>query len=273
MTQSWQYPVEPKYVQCSTELLMDEDHDKPIAMGTKFRFSDALACPRKMVFNALGVEVTEPIDAPGVHVTNLGTILHEQVQAGIKAKYPDAEFELKGQVGPTSGSCDGVVTEKDGTRVLLELKTKGGFAFKKAIGVNGYKRKGPEGPAPSAIVQAGLNARAHNCSVVVIMYMATEGVSKNAARVLGLSDNDRFLAEWRLEETEWGPMVDAELVRLEFLERAVKSKYIPQGEMFDDAKWEWVNVAPKDSYEPWVCTYCSFRTACVNYEAGLEVLP
>lgn len=277
MTESWQYPVsDPLFVDLWTRGLAEENRDKPTALGTPFRFSDALNCGRRMTFDALGVDKSDPIDPAGIHVTTLGTWIHEQVQTAIGKKYPGAEFELASGNDLISGSCDGVTLvggyEGKG-KMLLELKTTGGFGFDKAVGLNrkAYAQKSPEGPRPSAIAQAGLNAIFHECETVVIMYIAMEAVSKGLASKIGFSMYDRFTAEWHIPRDVWEPLALAELARIQVL--ADNLPEIPDGMAFDDKKWDWVPISPNDARRHWSCDYCPHLTTCIAHEAGIDILP
>jgi hypothetical protein len=281
---SWKQPVrEVLFTDSWARELQLVDHDKPTAMGTPFRYSGALNCSRRMIFDALKIEKTDPIDPAGLHVTTMGTYIHEQVQAAIGRRYPGARFEVKSQLGTTSGSADGVVDEDTITAVipwggnscLYELKSVGGFAFDKAVGLNrkAYKATNPEGPRPSAVVQAGLNALANNCETVVIGYIGMESVSKGLAEKLDLGPFERFLAEWHIPREVWAPMAEAELRRISRLTDWLYEKEIPEGDAFDDKKYEWMPVSPNDARQHWTCTYCPHLTTCFAHEAGIDVLP
>lgn len=277
MTQSWMQPVaEPLFVHLWTEELAAKDHSKPTALGTRFRYSSALNCSRRLVFDALEVPQSDPIDPAGIHVTTMGTIIHEKVQEAIGRKYPGAKFEVVSGNEIVSGSADGVamVGGSYPEKMLLELKTVGGFAFNKAIGVSGYKRTAPEGPRPSAIVQAGLNALHNDCQTVVVMYIAMEALSKQRAETLGFSMYDRFTAEWHIPEDVWRPLAEAEMRRLEFLAGYADERLVPPGSYFDDKKFEWeFGISPNDNRPKWTCSYCPHLTTCKAHEEGVDVLP
>lgn len=273
---TWKQPVsDPLFVDVWSRELFEEDHDKPTALGTPFRFSDALNCSRRMVFDALGVEKSDPIDPAGIHVTTIGTILHEKVQDAIGRKYPDAKFEVVSGSELISGSADGVCLV-DGHGLLLELKTVGQYPFHKAIGMSGMgyraKRVSPEGPRVSAIAQAGLNALHNGCDTVVVMYIALEAISKNVAERLGFSMYERFTAEWEIPMEVWKPLALDEMRRVSFLNELAQDGQLPSGDYFDDQKWEWESISPEDQRPKWVCDYCPHRTTCVAHENGIEVL-
>lgn len=270
---TWKYPGTPRFVQAWTTELLAEDHDKPIAANTLFRHSSSLACSRRQVFSALGVEATEPFDAAATHVTTLGTLIHERVQDAIGRLWPSAKFEVVSTVGHTSGSADAVIELPD-RRVLFELKTVGAFAFDRAIGLSrkGYKRVPPHGPRSSAICQAGINAIGHDCNEVVVAYLAMEAVSKQLADKVGLGQLDRIMAEWVIPVDVWRPMAIAELDRLDKLAGYVERREIPEGDAYDEDKDEWVPISPLQQRRHWSCDYCPFTSACIAHESGVEVV-
>ena len=99
MTEHWMYPVsQPILTTLWTEGLMEKDHDKPTAMGTAFRYSNAMNCSRRLVLDALGVTPSDPMDPAGIHVTTIGTWIHEQMQAAAEERFPGAQFEVKSSI-------------------------------------------------------------------------------------------------------------------------------------------------------------------------------
>ena len=278
---SWQYPVnEMVLTDVWSRQLADEDHSKPTACGTKFRYSAALNCSRKLVFDALGVPESDPIDPAGVHVTTIGTWLHTQMQDAVAKKYPGSQFEIKSQVGVTSGSSDGVIGESvivhwDGGDISWEIKSVSNYPFHKAIGLQGMgykaKRVSPAGPDIKHVVQAGLNALGNGCDTVVISYIAKEAISKPVAERIGFSMYERFCAEWHVGKEVWLPLVEAEVARLDMLNGFADLGYIPQGDAYDDDGW--VEITPTSTRPHYTCGYCSHRTTCIAYEAGIDIRP
>ena len=276
MTDHWAYPVSsPLFSDLWIRQIEKQDHRKPTALGTPFRFSDALKCPRALAFTAMGVDESDPIDAAGLHVTTIGTWLHEKVQEAIGKKYPGAKFELASGNDSISGSCDGLVNPGgfEGGLMLLEIKSVSNFPFNKAIGVQGMgyraKRVSPEGPSRSHLVQTALNAYFHDAETCVLIYVAKEAMSANVADRLGFSTYDRFLAEWHIPRDVWLPLAVEELARVE--EIKLRLPEIPNGLGWDDKKG-WVSTSPHDSSPHYACGFCNFRTTCAAYEAGVDVL-
>jgi hypothetical protein len=152
---------QPRFI----SVLVDEwadarDDDKPTANGTPFRHSDAGKCARAISYTAAGIPRSDPMDITGVWNTSLGSLIHEQWQEALQARWPDAEVEVTcATVGADgSGHIDAVIHmlpvdvlgTPDPSRaytIAYELKTVGGFGFKAAVGA---ARKGtpPRGRRP-----------------------------------------------------------------------------------------------------------------------------
>lgn len=286
MTEHWQHPVtQPLLTTLWTERLMEDNRDKPTAMGTAFRYSNAMNCSRRITLDALGARPSDPIDPAGIHVTTIGTWIHEQMQAAVGAKYPGATFEVKSSVKDVvSGSADGVLDISSvivtwaGGKISWEIKSIGGFGFKKAVGMagRGYKRGSPEGPRIGAIVQAALNAAGNDCDTVIVSYISLEAISKQAAQVVGFGEFDRFTAEWHIPRDIWEPLAEAEVARIAYLdEHYVKPSLagdivLPPGDAYEG---EWERISPNDARRHWSCEYCPHLSTCLGVEAGALDLP
>jgi hypothetical protein len=264
----WKSPIEPTFTHLFVRKWMLENAErgrKPQAFDTPFRYSDAGKCARAMAYSALGYE-GEPFDAPSTFVTNLGTMIHEVVQAAIADDYPDAQFEVASEVFVASGHSDGIIPETALGTVQYELKTMGGTAYKKSIGFTNRGMKDPQGPRYSAVLQAAINAKANNCDTVVIGHIALEAISRQAARRLGISEAHRFIAEWVIPKSVWEPLADAELARQALVLDDINNGYLPIPIAIDDNGSE-VNLDPtNDRY--WQCAYCSYADRCLNDGPG-----
>lgn len=256
--------------------------NKPIALGTPFRYSDAAACARRLAYSITGVE-REPIDAAGLAVMRIGTIVHEDVQAAWQEVFGDTiEMEVPTSVaGITSGSCDGRITYSDpvgGDYVtILELKTKGGFGYKLAIGARGNA----QGPSTPNIVQLALNVVGHDADEGVLIMQATEAISKGTR---GFDDDDptRFVAEWTFTREELQPYADREVERLSLIKKMVDDGTpvprhvpyeMPPGARITDVKSaSWVlerDGEVIDTGSLWggkYCNYCPFQQHCSEVE-------
>lgn len=84
-------------------------------------------------------------------------------------------------------------------RILFELKTKGGFGFKKAVG----ERGNAEGPALNARWQVSLNALGAECDEVRVGMLAMESISVGMAHKAKINETGRFSGEWRFNREEF----------------------------------------------------------------------
>lgn len=290
MPESWQFPtMQPLFTDALAQELVDAAKTadrKAKAFATRVRFSDSGRCSRQIAYDDLGV-IPELWDAASLHVANTGTVYHELLQGAIQRRFAGAEIEVKGIVPEAniSGHCDAivdaasmtaVVPEWEGGACLYELKTKGSYQFDKAVGImrKSFKRGDPKGPGLEVVLQAGMNARAHNCETLVIGYVCFENFSVNLAEKVGLRQMDRFLAEWHVPKDIWGPLVDREIARLSEVLDTVDHNYLPEREVYDENTWgELTTIAPEDSRPPWQCAYCSYRNQCETDGPGIVEIP
>lgn len=290
MPESWQFPVnQPIFTDALAQELVDKAKTadrKAKAFDTRLRFSDSGRCSRQLAYDDLGV-IPEVWDAASLHVAHIGSVYHELLQGAIQRRFPHCQIEVKGRVPEcdNSGHCDAladetvlmvVVTDWKGGKTLYELKTKGSYQFDKAVGVmrKSFKRGDPKGPGLEVILQAGMNAKAHNCETVVIGYVCFENFSVGLAEKVGLRQMDRFLAEWHLPKEIWQPLVDREIARLNEVLESVDLGYLPEREVYDEKTWgELTTIAPEDSRPAWNCQYCSYRVQCEDDGPGTVEIP
>lgn len=283
-------------------VLVDEwadarDDDKATAMGTPFRHSDAGKCARAISYTAAGIPRSDPMDITGVWNTSLGSLIHEQWQEALLARWPEAEIEVTcSMVGADgSGHIDAVIRiapedgggyERPAWVIAYELKTVGGFGFKAAVGA---ARKGTpaEGPKAAHLLQAALNGRAVDADEVIVGYLAKECISANVARRFGITDDvGRFAAEWTLTREQYEPLADLEAERIDGILGLVadgrlaarKSPEMPVGAEVDDPQTgAWVQYVTTDDGElvlsdtgsTWECApYCGFHTLCAQTTTG-----
>jgi hypothetical protein len=267
--------AEPIFTHVLVAALREErlaEGPKAQAFETHFRHSDAGKCSRHLALKLAGVCESNPFDLASDWVTSLGTLLHEQWQEALLAKYPDAQVEVKVRNGDlSSGHIDLLVTI-NGKTFCYELKTRNGYAFSKAVGV--VKTRGgalvhPAGPSSSHVIQASLNALGCNADYAVIGYLALESISIQVAANLGLGVLDRILAEWVIPRDVYEGIAHTELERLEAIRYAVQDQAtIPMGVGIGD-DYEAVALDPNSKFRPWQCTYCSHLDIC----KGLDRMP
>ena len=241
---------------------------KPQAFDTPFRYSDAGSCGRKLAYNNLGYE-GEPFDAPATLVTWIGPMIHGEVQEAAALRWGRLwEEEGKSELpGITSGHFDGIKIESsDGTRILYELKTMNGTAFKKSIGFTNKGLGNPQGPRRSAVIQAALNALANDCDEIIIGHISLEAISKQAAARMGISELGRIMAEWRIPKEVWEPLAYEELGRLTEVLDDINIDVLPERQAVDD-DGNLVTLDP-ESTRWWQCAYCPYRDQCVQDGPG-----
>lgn len=276
--------AEPRFIGVLAEKWRsaDEDEgDKPTALGTPFRHSDAGKCARYLSYVAAGIPASDPMDLSGYWNTRLGTLIHEAWQEALTERWPEAEIEPKvATVGADgSGHLDAII--RDGDRVIAyELKTIGGYGYKAAVGA--ARRGTPaEGPKEEHVLQAAINGLAVDADEVVIGYLAKESLSVTVAQRFGCSELERFCAEWTIPRAVYEPLardeaarVAAVLARVERGELAPRRRpSMPKGaEIVEPSTGAWTLVVDGqtiDTGSEWFCGYCSRQTLCQTTEPGI----
>lgn len=283
---------DPRFIGVLVEAWAEANDDaKPTAHGTPFRHSDAGKCARALSYAALGIAKSDPMDLTGVFNVTLGTKLHDEWQAALLARYPDAEIEVKVRtVGADgSGHIDAVIRQSQGVEpagdtakvIAYELKTVGGFAFKAAVGA---ARKGTpaEGPKAAHLYQAALNGKAVDADEVVVGYLAKEAISVSAGARFGIVDPiQRISAEWTLTRDQYEPIAEMETTRvaavLELVERGEVAprrgvEMPPRAEVTEPTSGAWLakdaDGTLVETGSTWECGYCSWRTLCAGTLPG-----
>lgn len=270
--------------------------DKPHAVeGSTFRHSWAGGCSREIGYNIFQVPRSNELSVADHWRFGTGTIIHERWQDVIKTVWPEAEIELKVQIEEidSSGHIDAVIRDTKESNppfvTCLELKTIGGFGFKKSIGARGSA----EGPRYSSILQCALNAYAVDADEMVIVYLALENLSPRELKKIGVEEWRRFAAEWTWSRDEYRPLALAEIERLGQIKtlveagalpaRSIPDPELPPGSLITDPSrglWELrghidgVEVGQDsivlEAGSTWHCAYCSHQDRCAaDLEAGL----
>lgn len=293
----------PRFIQCLVEDWAEtHEFDKPTALGTPFRHSDAGKCARALGYSAAGIPASDPMDLSGVWNVGIGQRFHDYWQevlpdwvldrvADLFPDRPVDHVDVKCEPKVATVGADGsghidaviVVTFMDGSTytVAYELKTIGGYGYKAAVGA---ARKGTpaEGPKADHILQAALNGLAVDADEIVIGYLAKEAVSVNVAARFGLEVLERFCCEWTIPRSVFEPMAREEAVRvarvLELVEegslapRRTPSEMPKGAEVVDPATGAWTHVVDGETVEAgsfWGCGYCKYQTFCATTEPGL----
>lgn len=274
----------PRFVGVLVDQWAEENYlagDKPTANGTPFRHSDAGKCARAISYTAAGIPKSDPMDITGVWNTRLGSLIHDEWQAALQARWPGAEVEVTcSMVGADgSGHIDAVIRDA-GATIAYELKTVGGRKFKGAVGAL-HKGTPAEGPDTGHLLQAAVNGRAVDADEVIVGYLAKECISKNEAKRFGISDDvGRFAAEWTFTREQYEPLADLEAERVDGILALVADGKLaarklpdmpPGAEVTDPSSGEWVQRIDGEVAEvgsTFWCAYCPFQTVCSTTEAG-----
>lgn len=253
-----------------------EAGQKERAFKTAFRHSDAGGCARKLAYAMVEVEQSNPPDIAGEWVMWLGTLLHEKLQEALHDRFGSSceiEVRIRHQ-DLSSGHIDAVIDRVPGFgRIAYELKTKGGYGFDKAMGVNrkAYSTSYPEGPGASAKIQGALNATAVEADWLMIGVIGLEAVSKQLASRIGIGDLSRIMGEWHYNRATFAPWAENELKRMSEIAALVDADVLPSGSAIGD-EFQTEQLNPGDSRPSWRCTYCSYLDRCVSDGPGLAAI-
>jgi hypothetical protein len=248
--------------------------ERPMSAPTALRHSWAGKCARELALHLAGYP-PDPMDLSGVHNVNVGKVLHELWGEHMAAAFPDAEVLLEVDCRidglDASGHADALVIYA-GRRIVVELKSIGGYGFKSSIGAG----RGPaEGPKREAVLQGALNGLALDADEVVVAYLAKECLSVNeAARQKVTSQEARFVAEWTFTRERYEPLARAEAKRLQrivdlYREGVLAPTQIPSlpagSRIVNPAKGMWETRQDGrvlDLGTSWHCDYCPLRKPC-----------
>jgi hypothetical protein len=238
-------------------------------------------CDRQLYYALSDTPESEPLTPASAWTMGLGTMVHDHLQRVIQEMWPNAECEptidLRPLGIPGSGHADIVVTESDGSKTLIEVKTTGGFSFK--MMATSFKGA-PEGPRYSYLLQAAMMAKAVGADRFVIALLSLEPVSPQLADTYASSEAGRFAAEWHYETADFDDDIRREAQRVDTLLKHVGTKVLPPRKLLDPeypagaqvtaplaARAPWVvygeakdTVVDSGSY--WGCAYCPWRTQC-----------
>lgn len=263
----YRIPVEPRYGHLFLEEMAAQREElgpKPKAYDTPFRYSDAGKCSRALAYGVLGYEA-EPMDLAGLLVTSLGSDLHEKIQNSI-SNYYESSFEVPSRFGFASGSADGVIYDED-FKVLIEIKSMNGTAYKGSVGVSTKGVGTPKGPRASALIQGAMNAVANDCHILRIIHVGTEAISKGLAERTGVDEVGRVIAEFDVPREVFEPWADYEVIRHGRILDDLNEQILPDRIAIDDDMRE-IALSPEGSRMAWQCQYCSYTSACIQDGPG-----
>ena len=268
-----------------------ENNEAPSMPDDKsWRGSMAGSCARQVAYRLSDTEASDPIDLAGFWNMGLGSMIHNELEQAIHDwadSQPNVEViaEHEMELGERGyGHADTLVIMDipwvGKVKVLFELKTVGGFGYKNMIGLN--KNKYAEGPKWSAFVQGAMYASAVDADLLVIGYLAREGVSKNMAKNYSKSEIERMGAEWHYTKEQYMVVAAEEIERLDGIAAAGAegrtpaeiparfSKSDPEipfpAEVTHPEKGAWRLYAKDGSLvnagTTWMCNYCQFQQQC-----------
>lgn len=264
-----------------------EIHDRDLSLAIPdagpYRASYAgVRCNRALYYKLGGTEVSNPLGLADYWRFALGHTVHEMLQEIAAELFPGAEVEPNIDLNPAGvpGSAHvDLIIQHEGKKLVVEIKSTGGFKFKAAA----TSFRGPaEGPSNGHVIQAGLSAEAVGADGVIIAYLSLENVSANLAKAYSTGDEGRFAAEWHYSTEELKPLLDTERKRVKDVLSAVNnpdSRVVPRhiiepdipagAEITDPESGMWVKVVPGEraveaTGDTWHCAYCNFRDLCIK---------
>ena len=246
------------------------DGDKPHAVeGTRFRASMAGNCLRQLGYYAIGAEVSDPPTPADLYRMNVGTMLHEILQA---VAFEGAQMEVPFEIPAISLSGSADVWYPD-SKTVIEVKSAGGFPFKK-IGVFNIA----EGPKDNHLRQVALAAHALGAETIVVLYIGLETVNRGDMEKYGLTDQQRWLAEYVYSYEDLKPLALKEIGRISAATAVLDAGSLPERHMPDMPDGATINKPKPNSGKPtwtvvedgvvtdtgthWACDYCRYQTLC-----------
>lgn len=258
----------------------DDNLPTAIPAAGPFRASWAGNCSRQIAYILTGATETEPKSVADYWRLDLGTAIHERVQASIPVAYPTAEIERKVDLNTIgirgSAHLDMLLPYKDNSgKAAVEIKSINGYGFK--MSATSFRGQ-PEGPRTSAKIQGSLAAAAllaggEPVTDLIVMYLSLESVGADLAQAIGRGDElARFSAEWSYKPDEFVPLAEEEAKRFAEIDDAIFSqgdepdptvvgRHIPYvGEIVNPATGTY-RLNGKAG-KTWQCAYCAYRSRC-----------
>lgn len=260
-----------------------EDLDLAIPDAGPYRASFAnVQCDRALWWEMKKFPQSDPPTIADTWRFGLGHRVHEMLQmvaVDLFVDRDDCEFigseinvDLRPIGLPGSAHLDlGIVYQ--GKKTAIEIKSLGGYAFKRAVST---WQGPPEGPKHPHVVQGAVAGAAWGAEQLVIAYLSLENLGKwMAVR----SEADRFAAEWHYTIESLQPLIDHEVARVaEVLDHdtvpdpVLRTIETPEGAVVNapnagpDGMWVVHDQAGVvvDSGKTWMCGYCSHRQSCTE---------
>jgi len=263
------------------ELNPDEHLDHALPEAGPWRASyAAVRCDRALWYRMRGIEAANPPGLAAIWRMAQGTLVHDSIQGIVDEIWPGAEIELVVDLNvigiPGSAHAD-IVIQHQGKRIVVEMKTVGGFQFKQSS----FPFKGVvKGPKEYHIIQPAVINAALGADGVIVLYIAQENVSADVARSNQLDEVSKFASEWHYSTAELQPVVDAEVARAQRIilqaendkppRRLLEtSEAAPGAVITDPTTGGWVVTEADgkgitDTGRYWFCGYCDHRDKCIE---------
>lgn len=252
--------------------------------GSKVRASWAGDCAHAVALHVAGVEPTDPPTVADAWRFNIGTLVHEQVQAAIEKAFPGSRSEVKVRIGEHgSGHMDLWVVKPDGETWSVEIKTINGTGFRRST-----SRRDPEGVRIKYAMQGALNAYSHDPQpdhLLIAVFSLETMSTKEADKNLLPDEYSRFAAQYTFTRDEYTTLALDEIARLErivtvteergsdYVPRLIPDPFLPHHKVRDPRKGL-LSVLDDNDREigighTWHCGYCPFQSHCCE-EMGIR---
>lgn len=206
--------------------------------------SEAQKCSRQIAFRLLAMPGTSELTTTSLLAFDLGNRLHDHVQRAFAKLYPDSFTPETPWAFPpdnlVTGRADGIYTNEDGERVVIEIKSMNPLTFSKCDrrGIPNYEHA----------LQAHISAFVLGASLIHIVYVNKAGKQEDEPIIEWLAEADHAMAEIEIE-------------RLRSIVLQTNQGILPDtfydGDTIDDP-----------SRKKWPCAYCNWRDLCIQTGAG-----
>lgn len=243
------------------------DGPKPTATGTLLRCSSAGSCERQQAFSAIKAKPTEQRSSETLLAFEIGNAIHNSLQEMMLARDDfDTQVEVPVDLSSLgvslSGHCDALITDSQGNKIVVEIKTMSGYGASRTFGSD---------PKREHVCQAGLYATGLEADAILIVYVA-----KEADR--GWKVRPGQIAQWYYElDEEVYPdesvrdVVNSELARFSRVEHYLNQGLLPEplvqdsNEDYAMSRVELVGpFGAPSKHHHWECRYCIYNSACAD---------
>jgi len=205
--------------------------------------SEAQKCSRQIAFRLLEVAGATEFSTTTLLAFDIGNRVHAHVQAAFRQVYPDFKDEIAWVLEPeqkVSGRADGLYTDDEGRKVVVEIKSMNPMAWAQAA------RR--DMPHYEHALQAHLSAYVLGAQVIHLVYVNKAG-----------KQDDSPVLEWVAEADL--AMAEIELARLQQVVDLAETGVAPE-------RWYDGDVIERPESKKWPCAYCAWREQCVQLGGG-----